>query len=247
MKIWHRGNPKLWYRDDLVNHPELIPLEGQEIDLTDSSLRDIYPGTILLTTPILRLSEGGFCNENCLLNVSSSTALCPPSALFGEELTVDNFSQITDQWWTNDTDLTTKQTITIEFTNTPYLPSEYWMIPAAGDSNHILQVRPTPKSWKLQGSYDGKKWFGLDHVENYTDWEVLQIRAFKIKTRYKKPFAKLRLIITEWNPGEEDDLCTGLRRFWVFGNTGKYVLPNIPSPDPAFVYVVPKNDLTFED
>ena len=31
---WDISNPRLWYRDDLVNHPELIPLEGQTIDIS---------------------------------------------------------------------------------------------------------------------------------------------------------------------------------------------------------------------
>ena len=36
-KIWFRGNPRLWYRPDLENHPELIPLEGQEVVLPRGS------------------------------------------------------------------------------------------------------------------------------------------------------------------------------------------------------------------
>ena len=43
---WDVANPRLWYRDDLVNHPELIPLEGQTVDYkTVSNLARVYTGS----------------------------------------------------------------------------------------------------------------------------------------------------------------------------------------------------------
>ena len=47
---WDIGNPRLWYRDDLVNHPELIPLEGQTIDISKiGKINKVYSGSVLLT------------------------------------------------------------------------------------------------------------------------------------------------------------------------------------------------------
>ena len=30
--IWFVGNPRLWWKDDLKNHPELVALDGSYID-----------------------------------------------------------------------------------------------------------------------------------------------------------------------------------------------------------------------
>ena len=60
---WDIGNPRLWYRDDLVNHPELIPLEGQTIDISEiGNISKVYPGSVLLTEQITRLHDNVFTN-----------------------------------------------------------------------------------------------------------------------------------------------------------------------------------------
>ena len=56
-KIWFRGNPRLWYRPDLENHPELIPLEGQEVVLPKgSTLSKVIPGVISAGRLLMGLS-----------------------------------------------------------------------------------------------------------------------------------------------------------------------------------------------
>ena len=67
---WDIANPRLWYRDDLVNHPELIPLEGQTVDYAlVSKLARVYTGSLLLSTPLTKLSNGYFINDEIGLKV----------------------------------------------------------------------------------------------------------------------------------------------------------------------------------
>ena len=42
--IWFVGNPRLWWKDDLKNHPELVALDGSYIDgKLAKNLRKVYP------------------------------------------------------------------------------------------------------------------------------------------------------------------------------------------------------------
>lgn len=246
--VWYRGNPRLWYRDDLVNHPELIPLEGQNVKLPrNSTLGRIYPGVKLLTTPIKKLGANGFENDDLVMSASNSLGLYPGSTLLNEELTIDNFYHISDQWWANTSDLDSVQTIEIEFTNTSYTPTEYWIIPANGTSDAPMAKRPTPNTWILEGSNDKESWTKLHEVKNFDKWNVCQIETFKRSRPNSKTYKYLRLVISKWNAGEYPSMEVGLRRFWVFGKENRnWIAPNIPSPDPAFVYVVPYKDLIIE-
>lgn len=246
--VWYRGNPRLWYRDDLVNHPELIPLEGQNVKLPkNSTLNRIYPGVKLLTEPIKKLGSTGFENEDLILNASSAVGIYPISTVFNEELTIDNFYHITDQWWANTSDLNSSQTIEIEFINTSYNPTEYWIIPANGTSDAPMSVRPTPNTWKLEGSNDKVTWIKLHEVKDFTKWNVCQIETFRRKRPVNKAYKYLKFTISKWNAGDYPSMEVGLRRFWIFGKENSdWVAPNIPSPDPAFVYVVPYKDIVIE-
>lgn len=246
--VWFRGNPRLWYRDDLVNHPELIPLEGQNVKLPPRcTLHRVYPGVKLLTDKIKKLGAKGFENDDVILTASSAIALYPVSALFNEELTVENCFHITDQWLSSSSKLDSEQTIDMEFTNTDYVPTEYWIIPAAGVSEAPLRRRATPNTWELLGSNDKIEWTSVHKVENYNEWEPCKIQTFKRKRVINKSFKYLRFVIKKWNPGDDPNLPVGMRRLWIFGReTSTWTAPNIPSPDAAFVWVVPIKDIVME-
>ena len=246
--VWFRGNPRLWYRDDLVNHPELIPLEGQNVKLPPrSTLPRVYPGVKLLTSPIKKLGDKGFTNEDVILTASSSIALYPVSALFNDEITIENCFHITDQWLSSGMTTNSEQYIDIEFTNTEYVPTEYWIIPAAGTAEAPLRKRATPNTWVLAGSNDKVKWTNLHTVEDYNEWEPCHIQTFKRKKVTNTTFKYLRFTISKWNPGEDESAPVGMRRLWIFGReTHTWTAPNIPSPDPAFVWVVPVKDIVME-
>lgn len=249
-KIWFRGNPRLWYRPDLENHPELIPLEGQEVVLPKgSTLSKVIPGVKLLTKNIKKLEQCGWSNDDLILNTAKSMGLYPVSNLFKDEITSDNLAKIADQWLSSDSSLATKETIIIQFKFEKYIPTEYWMIPAAGDGENVLRRRPTPRDWVLQGSNDKVRWSTLHDVKDYEDWAPITISTFHAaKTR--SAWTYIRLVITKWNPGDDHggEQYVGLRRLWIFGRPArKWIAPDLPSPDPAFVWVVPVNDLTIEE
>lgn len=246
--VWFRGNPRLWYRDDLINHPELIPLEGQNVKLpARCTLPRVYPGVKLLTNPIKKLGDKGFTNDDVILTASSSIALYPVSTLFNDEITIDNCFHITDQWFSSGMTIESEQYIDIEFTNTDYVPTEYWIIPAAGIAEAPLRRRATPNTWELAGSNDRVKWTNLHKVEDYNDWEPCRIQTFRRKKVTNKTFKYLRLTIHKWNQGDDESAPVGIRRLWIFGREANtWTAPNIPSPDPAFVWVVPIKDIVNE-
>ena len=86
-------------------------------------------------------------------------------------------------------------------------------------------------------------------VKDYEDWAPITISTFHAaKTR--SAWTYIRLVITKWNPGDEHggEQYVGLRRLWIFGRPArKWIAPDLPSSDPAFVWVVPINDLTIEE
>lgn len=238
---WLVTNPKLWYRDDLVNHPELVPLEGGDTSSDQATeLAKYLPGTRLLTNPTPTMSGSGFENNELTLSVDTSAGDYLGGRLFNEELTISNFAQLADQWLTGDTGLTGEHTVTVQFKNgRTYRPASYWIIPAAGVSEKVMLLRPTPKNWVFEGDPGDGKWETIDQQTNVTTgWEACTLRTFEVSTT--KAYSGLRLRITEWNAGEEEGLETGLRRLWIFGRKpGVFSLPDIPSPHPDYVWVIP--------
>lgn len=243
---WLISNPKLWYRDDLVNHPELIVLDGSEISPDRATdLARVFPGSKLITTPLEHLSGSSFENDHVSLVADSYTGSYLPSNLFGDELSISNFSKVLDQWMTSSTNLESTHTLTVTIKGGfTYRPTEYWVIPAAGTGTNVLATRPTPRDWTFEGSNDNETWTALDthtDVESST-WEACTVRTFSINTL--ENYAYFRLQITKWNAGETGAEEIGLRRFWIFGRkNGVFSLPNIESPDPDFVYVVPTSNI----
>lgn len=249
---WHQANPKLWYRDDLVNHPELIALDGSELtDEEAEGLSTVYPGSKLLTETVRNLTANGYENNFVSMKVDVSTGDYFGANLFNDEIDLTNFSKSTDQWLTGSTDLSTEHSVTITFKGGyVYRPTEYWMIPAAGTATQLYATRPTPKDWVLEGSVNGSAWVKIDERTNYTDWEPFSVRTFKISSL--EEYSYLRLRITAWNAGDDltedfaetESLFTGLRRLWIFGRKpNTFSVPNIPSPSDEFVWVVPKKAL----
>lgn len=239
---WRVGNPMLWYRDDLPNHPELCPLEGQTIpDEAAEHLSLVYPGITLITNNIKSMTSKGFENDDLILSVDSFGGNFDPGKLFGDEVNISNFATITDQWLVAGSELS-PQEIRIEFKSAyPYRPDQYWMMPAAGTSTEVLKVRPTPKCWTVSGSNDGTTYEVIDTRENVTDWAPCTVKTFSVNTL--NCYKYLKINITEWNRGEEV-LEPGLRRLWIFGREANvFHLPDVPSPHPDFVWVVPYKDL----
>lgn len=245
---WFMANARLWYRDDLVNHPELIPLEGDEIsnDLAEY-LSTVFPGTKLLTNPVTTFTTQGFENDEMYLQVSNFVSDWAGSKLVGGGITFSSVLNIFDQWLTSSTDVNQSQYVTVTFKgNHTYRPTNYWIVPAAGAADAEsgdtapYKRRPTPRDWVFEGSNDdGGTWEIIDQHADVDDdeWELYDIKEFTCDT--DNAYAKLRLRITKWN-ASTDTLTTGLKRFWVFGRkTGVFCLPDIPSPSDEFVWVVP--------
>lgn len=238
------GNPRLWYRDDLVNHPELTPLEGQTIDISKvGSINKVYPGSVLLTEKITRLHDNVFTNGRINVNVDMYKGLYTPSGLFEEPISITNISHVSEQWLTGDNDITKQHFISIEL-NDPVLLTEYWMIAAIGTKDRIDAKYPTPKQWIVYGSKDNDKWDIVDKRNELSDnWKSWKINSYKVtcNTDYKY----YKFVFTEWHPTEDEDaISTGLKRLYVFGRPiNQFILPDIPSPDDSFVWVITKKEI----
>lgn len=246
-EVWRISEPRLWYTDDLHNHPELLALDGSEIPEDKAvHLSKVYPGTTLLTTPCERMDQDGFQNNTITLSVDEFQSEFVGGRLTGEAIDTENMLIYTDQWLTNTTNVNKAQSIVIKFKNDyTYIPNEYWIIPAAGVSSAPLKDRPTPRNWTFEGSNDGEHWDVLDERTDVleTEWHPLTINLFKLSV-IPDAYSYLKLNITKWNTNTGDPLETGLRRFWVFGNkVGVFTLPNLESPDDSFSWVVPYKDL----
>src|SRR5574344_1821 len=238
------GNPRLWYRDDLVNHPELIPLEGQTIDISKvGSINKVYPGSVLLTEKITRLHDNVFTNGRINVNVDMYKGLYTPSGLFEEPISISNIAHVSEQWLTGDNDITKQHFISIEL-NDPVLLTEYWMIAAIGTKDRIDAKYPTPKQWIVYGSKDNDKWDIVDKRNELSDnWKSWKINSYKVtcNTDYKY----YKFVFTDWHPTEDEDaISTGLKRLYVFGRPiNQFIVPDIPSPDDSFVWVIPKKEI----
>ena len=234
-QAWFISEPRLWYRNDLDNHPELIPLDGQE--LTDDQsvyLAEMYPGTKLATEPVSYVN-GKYSNDYCTMTVSSDEGTSA-STLFGDMVTVDNFYRTSDQWLTNNTSLTTEQSITVTYKNDiTYRPSEYWICPA--NPSNYTTMRPVPKKWVFEGSNDGSTYTVLDsHDEANNEWGNFTFRKFTVTTDVKYKYLRLRIL--SWHAG--DGSSTGLRRFYIYGRkNGIFSMPKVESLNPDFAWVVP--------
>jgi len=243
---WLISNPRLWYLDDIANHPELVLLDGSEISNDRAEfLSAVYPGTKLLTNKLTTLDSSGSSNNEITLTVDQFSGVYLASNLCNDELDITNFAQVGDQWLTGNSDLNTGHTVTIAFKgNFSYRPTQYWVIPAAGVAESPLRARPTPQAWTFEGSNDGTNWDILDqHTDESADsWSPLTTRFFSLST--PNDYTHLRLVITKWNAGYDADMYTGLRRLWVFGRKKDvFTLPNLESPNPDFGWVVPYKNL----
>ena len=112
---WLVSEPRLWYKDDLVNHPELVALDGSEIsDDRAQDLSKVYPSTRLLTKPVV--SDN---NTNAEIVISADTEVETHAArkVFGPSLTGVDIARRTDQWLTGDADVNTAHSITVQFRN----------------------------------------------------------------------------------------------------------------------------------
>lgn len=240
---WDIANPRLWYRDDLVNHPELIPLEGQTVDYAlVSKLARVYTGSLLLSTPLTKLSNGYFINDEIGLKVDKFDGLYSPTSLFGELMSTDNISHVADQWLTGDPNTSAIHTIFLKFTE-PQVITEYWMMAAIGTKDIVDEERPSPKHWLIYGSNDNNWWDIIcEQSEEADNWGFWNLNNYRI--RHSKAYKYVKIVITAWHAVDNKSLSTGLKRLYLFGRPAdKFTLPNIPSPDDAFVWVVPYREI----
>lgn len=244
---WSIANPRLWYRDDLANHPELIPLEGQTIDIADAAeLSKVYTGSVLLTDKLNKMLDGKFTNPSVSVSVDNFEGLYTPAGLFDDPISVENVSHVTEQWLTGDSNLFRPHYVEFEFTE-PTVLTEYWIIAAIGTQNHIDAPYPSPKHWLIYGENSNGSLDLLDeHTEDIDNWGYWNINTYKIASN--KAYTKFKFIFTSWHPTEDEEaISTGLKRLYLFGRPAdKFILPNIPSPDDAFVWVVPNKELNDE-
>ena len=242
---WMMANPRLWYIGDVENHPELIVLDGRDATEDQATyLSTVYTGMKLISEPIETFSNLRFVNENLELTASSFTDPYYPHYLFGEQLNIDSVSLQYDQWMTTSTDLTAEAYLHMAFSGGyQYRPMMYVMSPGTGSNDAPFKVRPTPAEWYLEGSNDNSTWTELDHqTAQASDWKCFGYRVYEIDNIHI--FSYVRLRITSWNAGAEENMKTGLRRFWLFGRkNGVFSLPKLESPHPDFVWVVPITDL----
>ena len=243
---WDIANPRLWYRDDLINHPELIPLEGQTVDYKSvANLAHVYTGSTLLSTPLTKLSGDYFVNDEIGLKVNKFEGLYSPTSLFGELISTENISHIADQWLTGDSNTNVVHTIQIRFAE-PKILTEYWMIAAIGTKDIVDEERPSPRHWIIYGSNDDNRWDIIceqsEKAENWGFWNLNSYRIYK-----NKAYKYVKIVITAWHAVDNKSLSTGLKRLYLFGRPeDKFTLPNIPSPDDAFVWVVPYMEINNE-
>lgn len=245
---WLVGNPRLWYTEDLVNHPELIALDGSEI--TDSRaeyLSTVYSGAQLATNKVTNLDNTSVQNSEMIVtnNMGNPVSL-GLDTLFNDAITPGNMHYAFDKYITDTTDLNSEVIIKIQFKNdVTYRPTEYWLIPGNATNDDMFIKYPTPRDWSFEGSNNNETWTTVDQHSNVDAdfWEILTIKTFTCDT--SKLYSYFRLHITKWNPADNNTLLKcALRRFWVFGRkNGIFALPNIESPHPAFSWVVPYKNL----
>jgi hypothetical protein len=233
------ASPRLWYRDDLANHPELIPLEGQTIDYKFAGrLPTVYTGSVLLSTPLTKLSNGYFVNDTIGMKVDKFDGLYSPTALFNEPMSTENISHVADQWLTGDANTSAIHTVQVKFAE-PQVLTEYWMMAAIGTKDIIDAERPSPRHWLVYGSDDNEQWDIIcEQSEDADNWGYWNLRTYKI--HHARAYKYIKIVITAWYAVENKTLSTGLKRLYLFGRPAdKFILPNIQSPDDAFVWVVP--------
>lgn len=236
---WSVANPRLWYRDDLVNHPELIPLEGQSIPISDAELLStVYTGSVLLTDKITKMKDTSFVNDSISMSVDVFDGLYTPSHLFGDPISLDNIAKVSEQWLTGDPDTSSIHSVAITFKE-PTVITEYWMIAAVGTAEIIDQLHPAPCEWVLLGSNDGTNFETIEEYKLTGDnpWKPWEIKVFKVHntTAYKH----ITIFIHEWFKSEVP-LSTGLKRLWVFGRPeDQFILPELTAPNDSFAWVVP--------
>ena len=243
---WLVANPQLWYTDDLANHPDLVPLDGRELpDNIAEHLSTVYTGAQLATLELNKETNNGFENIYCVLSTGTYSDGFPSSNLFNDPIDPTNLHKFNDQWMIDETDLNTTVIINLVFKNNlSFRPIEYQFIPCNGTEDNVFAVRPTPRSWVLEGYVGSSQWEVLDRHENVDpeEWNQFAPNAFRPDTT--KICTAFKITITKWNAGSKPDMQLGLRRFWLFGRkNGAFALPLIESPDPNFTWVIPYKNL----
>ncbi len=238
---WFRACPRLWYRNDLEHHPELIPLDGQELsEELAFYLSEIYTSIV----PIHPLADT-LDTETYQVSMSSANPLCLGYKAFGPNITMDNLLNTTDQWTTGTTGANTPEWLALDLKgDVAFTLHTYALVARGGSPTAPFASSPSPKSWVVEAALDEGDWEVVDSQTTDTAWAPNEVRYFYLDT-ISNPANKFRITINEWwvpeGVGVIEEL--GIRRWYLGGKKiGSFIMPKVVSPHPDFSYVVPIND-----
>lgn len=240
---WFRACPRLWYTRDLEHHPELIPLNGQELsEELAFYLSEIYTSIV----PIHPLATA-MDTDQYQVTMSNANPLCLGYKAFGPNINMENLLNTTDQWTTG----TTTASVTSEWLaldlkgDISFTLHTYALVARSGSPTAPFAPSPSPKSWIVEVALDDGPWEVVDIRIDEEVWAPNEVRYFYLDT-ISNPANKFRITIEEWWVPEGPDaiLELGIRRWYLGGKKiGSFIMPKIVSPHPDFTYVVPINDL----
>lgn len=239
---WFRACPRLWYTADLEHHPELIPLNGQELsEELAFYLSEIYTSLVPIQPLATTLETEGY-----QVSMSSANPLCLGYKAFGPNITMDNLLNTTDQWTTGTTGANTTEWLILDLKgDVAFTLHTYALVARGGSPTAPFASSPSPKSWTVEVALDDGTWETVDTKTTDTAWAPNEVRYFYLET-ISNPANKFRLTITEWWVPEGTDVIEelGIRRWYLGGKKiGSFIIPKVVSPHPDFTYVVPVNDL----
>lgn len=237
---WFRSTPRLWLISDLINHPELIPLNGQQItdEVQAASLCDIYSGRFQISPTITT-------GASALADVSASSTLDGLHQAWkvcGEPLTNANFFQTTDQWLAAADDPVASLKISF-LGEYRYKLYSYMLCPRIGTDDAPFKKGPTPRSWEIRAYTDATTYTVVHTVTDADPWTIGGAREYTLDLPTGE-IVGVEFHPTAWYPGADESMTPGLKRFRLEGIQSNYFhMPSVPSPHEDFVYVVPYKDL----
>lgn len=161
-------------------------------------------------------------------------ALPPPAEI--------NFQE---QWLTGNSDLKAAQTIGYVFKRIKFNLERMELIARVGPTNAPAIQVPRPKVIQVLGLVDGK-WVEVTYPFELSEdsWAFLSPLSLELKPSEEENFnfSGIKLVISEWYPGANPQMETGLMRFTVYGkivykpNQEMIEVPFITPPEAQLIY-----------
>lgn len=136
-----------------------------------------------------------------------------PQHVFYPMMSFDNIST-ESQWISDSDDLETPQYVGYVFDNRYLTLKSVHLIARIGNTGKPGLVAPSPKSFRIEGTKDGKTWEEISEVYEIKSWTFLTPVVIDFK-EYPPKYRGFRVYIYSWNPGDADSneiLNTGLLR-----------------------------------